>query len=76
MKAVVSAKGQVTIPQPLRRKMGIRAGQALKVSEEAGRLVLAKADASDPVDAVYGILKLGRSTNVLMAQLRGDALHL
>jgi hypothetical protein len=56
--------------------MGIRAGQALKVSEEAGRLVLAKADARDPVDAVYGILKLGRSTNVLMAQLRGDAPHL
>lgn len=76
MKTVVSAKGQVTIPQPLRRRLGIRAGQALEVSEEAGRLVLAKADARDPVDAVYGILKLGRSTNQLMAQLRGDTPHL
>ncbi len=76
MKTVVSAKGQITIPQPLRRRLGIRAGQALEVSEKSGCLVLAKADARDPVDAVYGMLKLGRPTDHLMAQLRGNAPHL
>ena len=73
MKTIVSVKGQITIPQPLRRRLGIRAGQALEVSEEGGRLVLAKADARDPVDAVYGMLKLGRPTDRIMTQLRGKA---
>ncbi len=75
MRTIVSEKGQITIPQPLRRQLGIRAGQALDVSEEAGRLVLAKADARDPVDAVYGILKLNKPTNRIMTELRGKAMR-
>jgi len=71
MKAVVSEKGQVTIPKPLRDSLGIRAGETLEFAEERGRLVAIKAAGGDPVDAVYGILDLGRSTDELIEELRG-----
>ncbi len=54
MKSVVSEKGQVTIPKPLRDRLGIRAGEVLDFDEEAGRLVARKASTQDPVDAAYG----------------------
>jgi len=40
--AVVSERGQVTIPHHLRRRLGLRPGQVLVFSEEAGRLVASK----------------------------------
>ena len=71
MKSIVSQKGQVTMPKPLRDRLGIRPGEALDFQEEHGRLVATKAAERDPVDAVYGVLKLPRSTNELLRQLRG-----
>ncbi len=73
MKTTVSEKGQITIPKPLREHLGIRAGQVLEFREERGRLVAAKAGVEDPVGAVYGILTLGRSTDAILASLRGPA---
>jgi AbrB family looped-hinge helix DNA binding protein len=71
MKTTVSVKGQITIPKPLRLHLGIKPRQVLNVREERGRLILAKSDARDPVDAVFGILDLGRPTDQLLASLRG-----
>lgn len=71
MTTTVSEKGQITIPKPLRERLGLRTGQVLEVREERGRLVLAKKNLQDPVDRVYGILKLGRSTDEIMNMLRG-----
>ena len=73
MKTTVSEKGQVTIPKPLRERLGIRPGHVLDFHEEKGRLVAAKTTPEDPVASVYGILKLGRSTNDVMTSLRGKA---
>lgn len=36
----VSSKGQVVLPGPLRRKLGIRTGDSLEAKIEAGRIVL------------------------------------
>lgn len=72
MKTVVSERGQVTIPKPLRKRLGIRPGQVLDFKEEAGRLVATKRAPEDPVEGVYGILKLGRLTDDLISSLRGD----
>ena len=36
----VSAKGQVTLPEPIRRKMGIGKGAVLSVEERGGEIVL------------------------------------
>lgn len=71
MKTTVSEKGQVTIPKPLRDRLGIRPGQILEVREEGGRLVATKAIAEDPVERLYGILKVGRSSDRLIEELRG-----
>jgi AbrB family looped-hinge helix DNA binding protein len=71
MRAVVSEKGQVTIPKVLRERLGIAPGDALEFAEQDGRLVAAKISPVDPVDGVYGILSLGRSTDEFVDELRG-----
>jgi len=72
MKTVVSEKGQITIPKPLRVRMGLRKGQVLEVREERGRLVMTKSRTSDdPFDKYFGIFDLGESTDEVMAELRG-----
>jgi AbrB family looped-hinge helix DNA binding protein len=40
MKTKVSTKGQIVLPGPLRRRLGIRAGDSLDVSIERDRIVL------------------------------------
>ena len=73
MKTVVSEKGQVTIPKPLRDRLGIRAGQALDFRAEQGQLVATKVTPQDAVESVYGVLKLGRPTDEVIRSLRGAA---
>jgi AbrB family looped-hinge helix DNA binding protein len=40
MRTKVSTKGQVVLPAPLRRRLGIRAGDPLEANIEAGRIIL------------------------------------
>jgi AbrB family looped-hinge helix DNA binding protein len=40
MQTKVSTKGQIVLPGPLRRRLGIRAGDPLDANIEAGRIVL------------------------------------
>jgi len=70
MTTTVSEKGQITIPKALRDRFGIRPGQELEVKEEHGRLILAKVIEQDPVDRVFGILKLDKSTDGIMEEMR------
>ena len=72
MKSVVSEKGQVTIPKRLRERLGIRSGEVLDFEEDHGRLVAAKVSARDPVDDLFGVLKVSESTDMLMHRLRGE----
>ena len=72
MRAVVSERGQITIPLALRESLGIRAGAVLDFTLEQGRLVAVKEMASDPVDAVRGCLGRGRKTDDFVAALRGE----
>lgn len=71
MRAVLSQKGQVTIPRALRERLGLKPGQVLDFREERGRLVATKQQPTDPVESVYGILKLGTSTDATIRRLRG-----
>jgi antitoxin PrlF len=70
--STVSEKGQVTVPKRLRDRLGIKPGDRLEFSEEQGRLVARKATGGDPVDAVYGILRLDASTDEAIRALRGE----
>jgi len=47
MRAVVSEKGQVTIPKAVRDRLGLRAGTVVEFRAENGRLVGAKAMSED-----------------------------
>jgi AbrB family looped-hinge helix DNA binding protein len=40
MQTRVSTKGQIVLPQPLRRRLGIRAGDSLDIAIEKNRIVL------------------------------------
>lgn len=40
MQTKVSTKGQVVLPGPIRRRLDLRAGDALEAKIEAGRIVL------------------------------------
>jgi AbrB family looped-hinge helix DNA binding protein len=71
MKATVAERGQVTIPKPLRDKLGIKAGMKLDFHEQNGKLVAVKAPAADPVRKVYGCLGTGIETDKVLAELRG-----
>jgi antitoxin PrlF len=71
MKAIVSEKGQVTIPKRLRERLGIRPGQALDFEEEEGRLVARKIVEGDPFDSLYGILESDKTTDEMIEELRG-----
>ena len=75
MKSTVSEKGQVTIPKPLRERLGIRAGEVLEFEEDHGRLVATKLASQDPVDAVYGIIGDARRTDAVLRRLRGEPDH-
>ena len=72
MRAVVSEKGQVTIPKRLRERLGIRAGETLEFEDEDGRLIARKASNRDPLDEIYGTLDLGESTDSFIARIRGE----
>jgi antitoxin PrlF len=74
MKAIVSEKGQVTIPKKLRERLGIRRGQVLEFECRSGELVGRKVAASqDPVAAVYGILELEDfDVDAAINQMRGE----
>jgi AbrB family looped-hinge helix DNA binding protein len=75
MQTRVSTKGQVVLPGPVRRKLGIQAGDAMDVSVEAGRIVLmphrkkvGKARiVSDPITGLP-VLSLGKSAPVLRSR--------
>ena len=72
MKASVTERGQIIIPKPLRDSLGIARGTVLEFREEDGRLVAEKVCLTDPVSQVWGCLSLGKSTDELVAELRGD----
>ena len=72
MKARVSEKGQVTVPKKLRDSLDIRPGDELDFIEQGSRLVAVKVTSLDPVASVYGSVDLGRSTDDLIRELRGD----
>ena len=71
MRTIVSEDGQIVIPESLRVRLGIRAGQVLECREDHGCLVAAKADDVDPVESVYGILSGQMLTDKWIEELRG-----
>ncbi len=72
----VSSKGQVTIPQEIRERLGLRAGDRVEFVVKAEETVIRPARARDnPFDEYIGILPAFKSIdeiNAWVRELRGD----
>ena len=72
MQTKLSTKGQIVLPGPVRRRLGLRTGDALDVNVEGGRVVLTprqprKSKAKIITDPVSGspVITLGPDAPVL-----------
>lgn len=72
MNAIVADRGQVTIPKKLRDRLGISPRTVLDFEEDHGRLLVTKVVPGDVVSRVLGCLELGRKTNAIIRDLRGE----
>ncbi len=67
----VSSKGQVTIPQRVREKMGIRAGDEVDFVEEDGKfLIKPEREGRNPFEQFIGILPGFKSIDEINAWVR------
>jgi AbrB family looped-hinge helix DNA binding protein len=73
MRSTVGERGQITIPKPVRDRLGLRPGQRLEVTEEAGRVILEKVVDDDALLRVYGMLTLPKSVDEIIDEMRGPA---
>ena len=72
MKSSISSKGQLTVPVAIREKLGLLPGTAVRFELVAGGAVIRKTTrGKHPVDGLYGRLKLGRSVDALLDEMRG-----
>jgi len=72
MKSVVSEKGQVTIPKPIRERLGLVRDSVIDFRTEGGRLIGEKGDSiEDPVLAVTGIVKKRVRVDRYLEETRG-----
>lgn len=63
----VSSKGWVVIPSMFRKKIGLKPGMKMQVSEKEGKIILTR-QSCDPIDELYGALRGGESlTRALLA---------
>lgn len=46
----------------------------MEIREERGRLIVTKSRDDDPVEAVYGILNTGLTTDEMIEEMRGPAI--
>jgi AbrB family looped-hinge helix DNA binding protein len=76
MKTKVSTKGQVVLPGPVRRKLGIRAGDSLEIAVENDRIVLTAPTRShfspriveDPITG-FPVIDAGPNAPVLTSEM-------
>ncbi|MFV2064694.1 MAG: AbrB/MazE/SpoVT family DNA-binding domain-containing protein [Chloroflexota bacterium] len=75
MKATIGERGQVTIPKPLRDRMGMKTGQRVEIEEQDGHLVLRKVVDDERIARVYGTLRIpeGWDTDSMIDAMRGPA---
>ncbi|MDQ3689982.1 MAG: AbrB/MazE/SpoVT family DNA-binding domain-containing protein [Chloroflexota bacterium] len=71
MKAIVSEKGQVTIPKSVRTKLGLRPGTVIEFDADRGRLIGRKAGGRDVIDELYGSLKMDEPVDEYIERIRG-----
>jgi AbrB family looped-hinge helix DNA binding protein len=67
----VSSKGWVVIPSLFRRKIGLKPGMKMKVTETKGKIILTP-QAGNLVDELYGALAAGESLTAALLADRAE----
>jgi len=73
MKRRVNERGQVTIPKPIRARLGIRPGQEIEFTVENGRLILRPVVPRDPLDRLVGRITEEVDVDAYLEETRGPA---
>lgn len=73
MNAIVSEKGQVTIPKRIREDLGLVPGSVLAFTEDRGRLIATRVVKGHPISAWKGkgTLPAGSSVTEYLNMVRG-----
>jgi AbrB family looped-hinge helix DNA binding protein len=76
MKTRVSTKGQIVLPAPIRRRLGIRAGDPLDIAVENDRIVLTapakpkyEARITEDPDTGFTVIDLGPDAPTLTSEM-------
>jgi len=74
--ATISNTGEVTIPEPIRKALGLEPGSEVVFEYQGeGKALIHKVDdkpAASRFDRLYGSLKGGLTTDEIMAMTRGE----
>ena len=72
MNAILSEKGQVTIPKIIRDELGLEAGVVLDFHEEQGRIIVTKVTKNPPFSSwrVTGKIPGGRTVMEYLSNIR------
>lgn len=71
--AKLTSKGQITIPKPIREKLGVASGEELVFEEKNGIFYIKKGIKKSSFDKWIGCLKSGKKkrTSAIIEELRG-----
>lgn len=69
--ATLTSKGQLTVPQPVREALGLRTGDKVTFIEDNGGYRIRAAFDPTVFDKYRGILKLGKTTDEIIEEMRG-----
>jgi AbrB family looped-hinge helix DNA binding protein len=72
MRSSISSKGQITVPIEVRDRLGLRPGTVVHFEIVEGGALLKKGERKgSSIDAAYGILRLDRSVDTTIDEMRG-----
>jgi AbrB family looped-hinge helix DNA binding protein len=72
MKSVIGERGQVTIPKPLRERLGLRPGEQVEFEEKRGAIIVRKAAAEkSPIDRLVGVISQRVDVDAYLEETRG-----
>lgn len=69
----LTAKGQLTIPKPLRDSLGLEPGHELEFEEREGALIVRRRAPVDPLRRLVGLLPRHIDVDAYLEETRGPA---